>query len=206
MESIPVGSRVIVLKTSGDETTERKAEVLSFKSDTLQYYVHYDGYNKRLDEWIPFSKIKPNSVEAPKIKKKSPATKISLKVLKRKRLSLLDLGKGKAQKQMQIEKTVSAESTDNEETQGFSKEKEIEKLRTSGSMTQSLTEIARVKNIQKIQFGKHEIETWYFAPYFILHFFIHNRYPEEYASLDLLYICEFCLEPIGSVSCHFVSY
>lgn len=66
--------------------------------------------------------------------------------------------------------------------QPFSKEQEIEKLRTSGSMTQSVSEVARVKNLNKIQMGKHEVETWYFSPY-----------PIEYAHIDCLYICEMCL-------------
>ncbi|KAH6580561.1 hypothetical protein BASA61_009573 [Batrachochytrium salamandrivorans] len=70
----------------------------------------------------------------------------------------------------------------------FSKEKEIEKLRTSGSMTQSITEIARVKNINRICMGKFEIDTWYFAPY-----------PESFVELDMLHLCEFCLEPVGTM-------
>ncbi|KAI8365183.1 histone acetyltransferase ESA1 [Radiomyces spectabilis] len=70
-----------------------------------------------------------------------------------------------------------------EETTGtFSKKQEIEKLRTSGSMTQCVGEVARVKNLNKIQMGKHEVEAWYFSPY-----------PMEYAYCDTLYICEFCL-------------
>ncbi|GJJ76438.1 histone acetyltransferase HTATIP [Entomortierella parvispora] len=64
----------------------------------------------------------------------------------------------------------------------FSKEQEIEKLRTSGSMTQNPHEVSRVKNLNLIQIGKHEVETWYFSPY-----------PVEYAHLPILYICEFCL-------------
>ena len=64
----------------------------------------------------------------------------------------------------------------------FSKEQEIEKLRTSGSMTQSVSEIARVKNLNRLQIGKHEVDAWYFSPY-----------PKEYAHLPILYICEFCL-------------
>ncbi len=64
----------------------------------------------------------------------------------------------------------------------FSKEQEIEKLRTSGSMTQSHSEISRVKNLNKLQIGRHEIESWYFSPY-----------PAEFAHLPTLYICEFCL-------------
>jgi histone acetyltransferase HTATIP len=64
----------------------------------------------------------------------------------------------------------------------FSKKQEIEKLRTSGSMTQSHSEISRVKNLNKLQIGKHEVESWYFSPY-----------PAEYAHLPILYLCEFCL-------------
>lgn len=64
----------------------------------------------------------------------------------------------------------------------LSKEQEIEKLRTSGSMTQSISEIARVKNLNRLQMGKHAVDAWYFSPY-----------PKEYAHLPILYICEFCL-------------
>lgn len=64
----------------------------------------------------------------------------------------------------------------------FSKKQEIEKLRTSGSMTQSHSEISRVKNLNKLQIGKSEVESWYFSPY-----------PAEYAYLPKLFICEFCL-------------
>jgi histone acetyltransferase HTATIP len=64
----------------------------------------------------------------------------------------------------------------------FSKKQEIEKLRTSGSMTQSHSEVSRVKNLNKIQMGKSEIEAWYFSPY-----------PAEYAHLPVLYLCEACL-------------
>ncbi|KAG0216978.1 putative ESA1-histone acetyltransferase [Mortierella sp. GBAus27b] len=70
----------------------------------------------------------------------------------------------------------------------FSKEQEIEKLRTSGSMTQNPHEVARVKNLDLIQIGKHEVETWYFSPY-----------PTEYSHLPILYICEFCLSYFPAV-------
>ena len=59
---------------------------------------------------------------------------------------------------------------------------EIEKLRHGGSMTQSVSEVARVKNLNRIQFGRNEVEAWYFSPY-----------PVEYAHLPVLYLCEFCL-------------
>ena len=48
-------------------------------------------------------------------------------------------------------------------------------------MTQSVSEVARVKNLNRLSIGKHEVDSWYFSPY-----------PQEYAHLPVLYICEFC--------------
>ena len=64
----------------------------------------------------------------------------------------------------------------------FSREAEIEKLRTGGSMTQNPTELARIRNISKVQFGRSDLFPWYFSPY-----------PEAFTQEDIIYICEFCL-------------
>lgn len=80
-----------------------------------------------------------------------------------------------------------AEGEDDEPVSTFSKAREIEKLRTQGSMTQSHSEVSRVKNLDKIQMGKHEVEAWYFSPY-----------PVELAHTPTLYICEFCLSFFAS--------
>lgn len=47
---ITVGCKVSVKK----DKTILRAEVLSLKKTTSisSVYVHYDGYNKRLDEWV----------------------------------------------------------------------------------------------------------------------------------------------------------
>jgi histone acetyltransferase HTATIP len=71
----------------------------------------------------------------------------------------------------------------------YSREDEIEKLRTSGSMTQNQTEISRVRNLEKVQMGKYEIEPWYFSPY-----------PIDYIDSEMVYICEFCLSYYGEVT------
>ena len=44
-------------------------------------------------------------------------------------------------------------------------------------------ETTKVKNIETIELGKFEIDTWYFSPY-----------PEEFSSSTKLYLCEFCLK------------
>nr|XP_044251456.1 males-absent on the first protein [Drosophila takahashii] len=40
-----------------------------------------------------------------------------------------------------------------------------------------------MKNIERVQFGRYEIETWYFSPY-----------PKEYGKASIIYVCEFCLK------------
>ncbi|KAH8651030.1 histone acetyltransferase ESA1 [Xylariales sp. PMI_506] len=72
------------------------------------------------------------------------------------------------------------------EEEGFSREAEIEKLRTGGSMTQNPTELARIRNISKVQFGRYDLFPWYFSPY-----------PESFTQEDVIYICEFCLMYYG---------
>lgn len=64
---------------------------------------------------------------------------------------------------------------------------EIEKLRTGGSMVQNHAQLHLVRNLDKIQMGKHIIEPWYFSPY-----------PREFSDVDLVYIDEFCLSYFSS--------
>jgi len=66
-------------------------------------------------------------------------------------------------------------------------EEEIEKLRTGGSMVQNHAQLHLVRNLNKIQMGKHVIEPWYFSPY-----------PQEFADVDMVYIDEFCLSYFAS--------
>ncbi|KAJ3179994.1 Histone acetyltransferase [Irineochytrium annulatum] len=269
-----------------------QGEVLSIRRmdngvEDAEYYIHYDGYNKRLDEWVPFSRLVIAQVKWPRGKggkNREPTTapasskatggrntkggranqRVSAANGKgkgkdgkarggnRKRkptrtdstasaLIDADFGQGKGpsviaaitgaevgtkedavmkdsetvdeaapdggdmdvdgENEKDVVKIVGDDGEEKEKEGGagkegqvanadgtFSKEKEIEKLRTSGSMTQSVAEISRVKNINKIIMGKHEVETWYFSPY-----------PEEFTRLPSIQICEFCLEPYGSL-------
>ncbi|QPH04602.1 Histone acetyltransferase [Epichloe festucae Fl1] len=72
------------------------------------------------------------------------------------------------------------------ENEEFSREEEIEKLRTSGSMTQNPAEISRIRNISRVQFGKNDLFPWYFSPY-----------PEVFSQEDVISVCEFCLSYYG---------
>ncbi|KAL2169807.1 hypothetical protein VTG60DRAFT_5626 [Thermothelomyces hinnuleus] len=81
-----------------------------------------------------------------------------------------------------------ASAAKKEKSQPFSREQEIEKLRTSGSMTQNPAEISRIRNINKVEFGRYVLFPWYFSPY-----------PEAFSQEDCIYICEFCLSYFGNL-------
>ncbi|WFD22251.1 histone acetyltransferase [Malassezia equina] len=206
LKDIQVGAKLFVEKTNPDngEVEQRLAEVLSTrerrqnrlhmlqamhergddkideKEPELDFYVHYCDFNKRLDEWVPSARlILTREMEWPK--PPDPATN---KHTKRKVVQ----GVRAVQTPTPTPGTPtpgtspSASLEDLKEEETFSKEKEVEKLRTSGSMTQCASEVSRVKNLNMLQMGKHQIEAWYFSPY-----------PMEYAYIDCLYVCEMCL-------------
>ncbi|GAA5864056.1 hypothetical protein JCM1840_000688 [Sporobolomyces johnsonii] len=223
--------------------------------DRLEYYIHYVEFNKRLDEWIPATRIllsrevewplppqppagppsaaRKNSREPSAVPPASPSpapsahngpsseTKKAAEASNMLRKAAIraaheqsvgnkrkavddsegqDEGEGEEEDADgetdadgdadMVDGQTGADGTTQPELAGdddsnlptFSKSREIEKLRTQGSMTQSNSEVSRVKNLDRIQIGKHLVEAWYFSPY-----------PVEYAHTPILYICEFCL-------------
>ncbi|CAN9287223.1 unnamed protein product [Alternaria alternata] len=222
---------------------KRKAEILSIQTrqGRPKFYVHYEEFNKRLDEWIEAERIdlsrevewpapeKADKKKGTAVKTDKAPSKSDQKNLKRSRSKLDREISGtpestssnlpskasrpsKASGKENQELIVTSEVTDgtpkpeDEEMdlvdvqdaaaaakamppQDYSREDEIEKLRTSGSMTQNQTEISRVRNLEKIQMGKFEVEPWYFSPY-----------PVDFVDSDVVYICEFCLSYYGEVT------
>ncbi|CDZ98268.1 histone acetyltransferase esa1 [Phaffia rhodozyma] len=289
LDSVAVGNKLFVQKPlASGQLEERKAEILSARdaktsiygrrqqqaaaamtgagtteaeTSLKEYYVHYVEFNKRLDEWVPSSRLvltremewpappvlrgrKPSDSPGPNAPSPSRAPSLLKKATKASSLSQMSKnskankttaaaatggstststptstpastdgkkrklgespglagsgstsadgndedGEGEVEEVASPAESVLAEGSLSAPLNGqtgpevFSKEQEIEKLRTSGSMTQSHGEVSRVKNLNKLQIGKHEVEAWYFSPY-----------PSEFAHLPVLYICEMCL-------------
>ncbi|KAI0082053.1 histone acetyltransferase [Panus rudis PR-1116 ss-1] len=266
IQTISVGCKVYIRRPGPDgHEEERLAEILSIRDkpvnpyasrqvkeepqrpeDRLEFFVHWDQFNKRLDEWVSASRVVlTRDLEWPRPKAPPPAKKAgshkapgklpkAASLLKRattanalaavktepetpgpstptsipsptpspslKRKTPHD-EEGEDDEDLDADADGDMDVDDGEvldldggstpppppPVSAFSKEQEIEKLRTSGSMTQSISEITRVKNLNRLQIGKHEVDAWYFSPY-----------PQEYAHLPILYICEFCLSYFGS--------
>lgn len=198
------GCKLMVSKQLGNDFSYHKAEVMAARitADGVQeFYVHFIGFNKRLDEWCPISRMDLNSAEASTGTNKalnsekgaaSKSTGANKKKAGRKRASLLSVSPDDASEtptrtESPSESALSMSATNIGESQDdLTLNNEIEKLRRGGSMTQRTEEISRVKNIDRIELGKHVVDTWYFSPY-----------PAEIcgtAGDATIYICDFCLD------------
>jgi len=148
-----------VVECAWRDSTMHKCEIIDSREATngIEYYVHYVDFNRRLDEWVPEDKLDMDTVETKDNKeKKEPKTE------------------GENRKMTRNFKRKF------EEINHVQKGEEDSKL---AALEKEHEEITKVKNINVIELGRYEIDTWYFSPY-----------PEEFAKCDKLYICEFCLK------------
>ncbi|CAA22591.1 Histone acetyltransferase mst1 [Schizosaccharomyces pombe] len=189
----------------------RKAEILMIQKRTrgVVYYVHYNDYNKRLDEWITIDNIDlSKGIEYPPPEKpkkahgKGKSSKRPKAVDRRRSITAPSKTEPSTPSTEKPEPSTPSGESDHGSNAGneslplleedhkpesLSKEQEVERLRFSGSMVQNPHEIARIRNINKICIGDHEIEPWYFSPY-----------PKEFSEVDIVYICSFCFCYYGS--------
>ncbi|XP_065061787.1 histone acetyltransferase KAT8-like isoform X2 [Rhopilema esculentum] len=137
----------------GDHTVVRRADGTWYPADVIQartssdnkteYYVHYDGFNRRLDEWVSEDRVdKPVSEDEGKQNPSEP-------------LAESELGDRKItrnQKRKHDEFNHVQKSYDDMDPTTAALEKEHEA-------------ITRIKYVDKIEIGKYEIDTWYFSPF-----------------------------------------
>ncbi|BBM97999.1 histone acetyltransferase MYST1 [Marchantia polymorpha subsp. ruderalis] len=150
----------------------------------VEYYVHYLEYNKRLDEWISYTRMEDWNPDSGLPSKLSITEKLTPLVIPG-TPALNGPGSGD-------NKLDTPGASDRKITRNLKRrydelnnvQKGVEELAPiDQTLEKEHEEKTKVKNIQVVEFGKYEIDTWYFSPY-----------PEEYANVHKLYICEFCLK------------
>lgn len=152
------------------------AEIIQSRYNDLErqyeYYVHYEGYNRRLDEWVPRGRIMSSRFNMSESGQKG-----------------IDL---KNWKDRPMIGDLFSENTDRKITRNQKRRHdEINHIQktyaemdpTTAALEKEHEQITKVKYIDKIQIGRFEIDTWYFSPY-----------PEEYGRQSKLWICEYCLK------------
>jgi histone acetyltransferase MYST1 len=117
--------------------------------------VHYEEYDRRLDEWVSADKV-GEEVERKKLEKALTAVDSNQKMTRTQK-----------RRHDEINTVVDSNVVDP----------------TTAALEHEREEATKVKNIQSVEFGIYEMDTWYYSPF-----------PEEYSTTPKLYMCEFCLK------------
>ncbi|XP_077290954.1 histone acetyltransferase KAT8-like [Arctopsyche grandis] len=158
-----------------------------------EYYVHYEGADRRLDEWVTKGRVMPDRFDVcdnpdghdepqpppphahahpaipyphphPHSHPHAPHPLDRDEMLEKAARKITRNQKRKHDEINHVQKTYAEMDP---ATAALEKEHEA---------------ITKVKYIDRIQIGKYEIDTWYFSPY-----------PDEYGKQPKLWICEYCL-------------
>lgn len=151
-----------------------------------EYYVHYVGLNRRLDEWVSRDRITDcteaegggiTAAGGPDV-----ADSVGAKTIKQ--LSKEQIAS--------LENPSAVENSDRKLTRNQKRRHdEINHVQktyaemdpTTAALEKEHEAITKVKYIDKLRIGRFEIDTWYFSPY-----------PDEYGKVGTLYVCEYCLK------------
>jgi len=179
-----------------------RAEIIEERHNNdgeLEFYVHYHDFNKRLDEWVkPEERLREPPAGSERSSSSSSSSRrgrSSGKSSKSSKNGEADEGNGWSSSKRRASRSNSKKGVKNTSS-GASRKMTRSKRKADalGSNTSSTDgqmsaadkeheELTKMKNINRIELGRYEIDTWYFSPY-----------PEEFAKCDKLYLCEFCLK------------
>lgn len=124
---------------------ERRQTPGSSDESDYEYYVHYIGYNRRMDEWVSLEQLDLATVQLEQVEE-------------------VDGPGGRKKKKI-------ADEEHDEEHADF-----------DANALREHEEFTKVKNIERIELGRHIMDTWYFSPF-----------PPEYKDCKILYFCEYSL-------------
>lgn len=169
------------------------------ESNKQEYYVHYAGLNRRLDQWVMREQILPASaIEAEETTVNGNAVPLNAQPTAAhavKPVRTAPVFKALNSTATLIDQTniiSNPESSDRKITRNQKRRHdEINHVQkpysemdpTTAALEKEHEAITKVKFIDTLRIGKFEIDTWYFSPY-----------PEEYGKVKTLYVCEYCLK------------
>lgn len=167
MDDLENGTLVLCKATFDNQ--EHLGEIIERRKDTkhgLMYYIHYRELDKRLDEWVPVSNVISKVDKTDRIHRVGSGGSGGSGLLPEDSTQKMT----RRQKRQYAEINHLSPSVEDLPPMDQYLEKEHQ-------------EKTKVKNIQVIELGRHEIDTWYFSPY-----------PEPHSSCQKLYICEYTLK------------
>eukprot|EP00696_Hemimastix_kukwesjijk_P006556 gnl/Hemi2/18294_TR6044_c0_g1_i1.p1 gnl/Hemi2/18294_TR6044_c0_g1~~gnl/Hemi2/18294_TR6044_c0_g1_i1.p1 ORF type:complete len:437 (+),score=83.59 gnl/Hemi2/18294_TR6044_c0_g1_i1:124-1434(+) len=187
IEPLEIGFRMpCKWRGGGDGETYEMIEIIERRKTErgYDYYVHYIDYNRRLDEWVQLDRLDTSRIETKVEQQKMKEEKEQSVLAKRKREEQNALQSDrKVTRNMKRKLTDGHDGKNAAHSHSHTNGTEGEVDPALAALEKEHEEITKVKNINTIELGRYEVDTWYFSPY-----------PEEFSNVEKLYICEFCLK------------
>eukprot|EP00111_Clytia_hemisphaerica_P017818 TCONS_00052684-protein len=136
------GEQCMVKKTDGEWQLSEIIHSRKQPDGSIDYYVHYQGSNRRLDEWVPQDRVDRTRV-IPESESKP----------------IIDHPDGESDR-----KITRNQKRKHDEINHVQKSYE-EMDPTTAALEKEHEAITRVKYIDTIEMGRYEIDTWYYSPY-----------------------------------------
>ncbi|KAG0047167.1 K(lysine) acetyltransferase [Gryganskiella cystojenkinii] len=170
--AVEIGSHYAIIGMDG---REYKVEVMGKRVTDIDtdVYIHYEGTDKRLDEWVDIQRIMPL---------KEPTT------------PLPDASQSSLASEEHKDEEQPSQTPGSERLGGAGNHSGSGSTTADGGTPQPYhdddddDDVPRVRNVEWILYAGYDIATWYYSPF-----------PEEYHDCQRLFICDHCLKYIRNV-------
>ncbi|VBB34033.1 unnamed protein product, partial [Acanthocheilonema viteae] len=133
-----------LLNDVSGENVPVEVDIATRKEQCKMYYVHYDGMDRRLDEWVGRNRI---------VARANPNAFTSVLSVPSSLVSTLESGTlTRSQRRIHEEFNHVQKSYEDMDA-------------TTAKLEKEHAEMTKVKNIDKIRYGDYEIDAWYVSPY-----------------------------------------
>lgn len=132
--------------------------------------MHYEGFNRRLDEWVDKERVDVSSGSKVKAEAEARAAKNA---------ALTQNANDADQPDRKITRNQKRKHDEINHVQKTFAEMDP----TTAALEREHEAITKVKYVDRIQFGKFEVDAWYFSPF-----------PDDFGKMSKLWICEYCLK------------
>ncbi|KAG0010083.1 K(lysine) acetyltransferase [Entomortierella chlamydospora] len=192
---VEIGSFYAII---GKDGREYRVEVLGKRVTEMDTdaYVHYEGTDKRLDEWVDIRRLMPLSATPQDgITQQKVSGSLSTQGSSKAALSSKSDHTSENAKRRKLAKdeaallTESLKSASRKRSGEYSQDGSVRSKGAHGHHGHDDDEeVPRVRNVEWILYAGFDIATWYYSPF-----------PEEYQDCQRLFICEHCLKYIRQV-------
>lgn len=140
---LAVGEHYLVQRSDGSLVSAEVIQRRGIDQECPEYYVHYEGFNRRLDEWVTRERIQHVNL--------NPESRFGT-----------DIGNELSD---QPDRKITRNQKRKHDEINHVQKTYAEMDPTTAALEKEHEAITKVKYVGQVQIGKYEIDAWYFSPY-----------------------------------------